>query len=232
MTMLILRLDAPFGAFRTFTAGSFRPTASFITPSAAYGLLLNVAGIEMRYDDGKAVATLIHAKGLPQVEMALGARDDLPKQQSIFQQLHNYPVGASGREHREAAMGNKYNITPARRSFLSSIHAYIGIRGNDLLEEQVLNGLSGVTPRTYGLPFLGDNCFLPDRLEVVDRLEPARWYERIDEVDEESVHEDITRLTITIDRMAMENTRSALFAPTQQPVLDIPEKAWVKVGYP
>ena len=115
--MLILRLDAPFGAFRTFTAGSFRPTASFITPSAAYGLLLNVAGIEMRYDDGKAVATLIRSKGLPQVEMALGARGELPKQQSMFQQLHNYPVGSSGKEHREAAKGNKYNIIPAAVHF-------------------------------------------------------------------------------------------------------------------
>jgi len=230
--MQILCLDAPFGVFRTFTAGSFRPTASFITPSAVYGLLLNVAGIEMRYDDGKDGATKIRSKGLPQFEMALGARGELPKQQSLFQQLHNYPVGASGKEHREAAKGSKYNITPARRSFLSGIHAYIVIRGDDLLEEQILKGLSGGTPRTYGLPFLGDNSFLPDRLEVVDKLEPARWYERIDEADEDGVREDITRLTITIDRTAMENTSSALFAPTHQPAQAIPEKAWITVGYP
>jgi CRISPR-associated protein Cas5t len=44
-------MEAPFAAFRTFTAGSYRPTAEFITPSAAYGLLLNVAGIEMREYD-------------------------------------------------------------------------------------------------------------------------------------------------------------------------------------
>jgi CRISPR-associated protein Cas5t len=94
--MLVLRLDAPFGVFRTFTAGSFRPTASFVTPSAAYGLLLNIAGIEMRHDDGKSVATLIRPKGLPAVDIALGARGELPRQQSMFQQLHNYPVGNSG----------------------------------------------------------------------------------------------------------------------------------------
>jgi len=230
--MLILLLDAPFGAFRTFTAGSFRPTASFITPSAAYGLLLNVAGIEMRYDDGKAVATLVRTEGLPQVEMALGARGELPSQQSMFQQLHNYPVGQSGKEHKEAAKGNKYNITPARRSFLSAIHAYIGVRGNDFFEEQVIKGLAGETSRAYGLPFLGDNSFLPDRLEVVDKPEPARWYERIDEADEDGMREDTTRLTITIDRTSMDNTRSALFAPTHQPEPEIPEKAWIMVGYP
>lgn len=230
--MLVLRLDAPFGAFRTFTAGSFRPTASFITPSAAYGLLLNVAGIEMRYDDGKSVATLIRSEGLPQIEMALGVRGELPKQQSMFQQLHNYPVGTSGKEHRESAKGNKYNITPARRSFLSGIHAYIGLRGDGSFEKQIIRGLSGGTPRTYGLPFLGDNSFLPDRLEAVEKPEPARWYERVDEADEEGVREEITRLTIAIDRTAMENTRSALFAPTSQALLEIPEKAWIAVGYP
>lgn len=230
--MLLLRLDAPFGAFRTFTAGSFRPTASFITPSAAYGLLLNVAGIEMRYDDGKAVTTLIRSKGLPQVELALAARGELPKQQSMYQQLHNYPVGASGKEHKEAAKGNKYNITPARRSFLSAIHAYIGLRGDDSLEEQVMKGISGEALRTYGLPFLGNNSFLPDRLEVVDKPEPARWYERVDEADEEGGRQDVTRLTITIDRASMDNSSSALFAPKKEPTIEIPEKAWVTIGYP
>ncbi|MCI5223847.1 MAG: CRISPR-associated protein Cas5, partial [Candidatus Electrothrix sp. AR4] len=101
--MLILRLDARFGVFRTFSAGSFRPTASFITPSAAYGLLLNIAGIDMRHDDGKSVATLIRPQGLPAVDIALGARGELPRQQSMLQQLHNYPVGAAGKERKGAA---------------------------------------------------------------------------------------------------------------------------------
>jgi CRISPR-associated protein Cst2 len=48
LTVFLIRLDAPFAAFRPYTAGWFRPTAAFLTPSAAYGLLLNVAGIESR----------------------------------------------------------------------------------------------------------------------------------------------------------------------------------------
>ena len=52
-------LQAKFAAFRPFVSGSFRPTAGFITPTAAYGLLLNIAGIEMRHDDGQSVMTLI-----------------------------------------------------------------------------------------------------------------------------------------------------------------------------
>jgi CRISPR-associated protein Cas5t len=228
--MLVLRLDAPFAAFRTFTAGSFRPTASFVTPSAAYGLLLNIAGIEMRHDDRKSVATLIRSKGLPKVEIALGSRGELPRQQSMFQQLHNYPVGNSGKEHQEAAKGSKYNITPARRAFLSGIHAYIAVRGDEALEEQVLDGLSGRSPRAYGLPFAGDNSFLPDRLEAVEKLKPARWYEPVAAEDEDGARDDITRLTVSIDRISQENTRSALFAPQKTPAAEIPESAWVTVG--
>lgn len=229
--MLVLRLDAPFGVFRTFTAGSFRPTASFITPSAAYGLLLNIAGIEMRHDDGKSVATLIRPKGLPAVDIALGARGELPRQQSMFQQLHNYPVGNSGKEHKAAAKGSKYNITPARRAFLSGIHAYIAVRGEEELEGQIIKGLAGETARTYGLPFIGDNSFLPDRLEAVEEPEAARWYIPVAAEDEDEVREDITRLTISVDRISMHNTRSSLFAPQQVPSAEIPERAWVRVAY-
>ncbi len=46
--MLALYIEAPFAACRTFTAGWYRPSATFLTPSAAYGLLLNLAGIETR----------------------------------------------------------------------------------------------------------------------------------------------------------------------------------------
>ena len=41
--MLTLYIEAPFAVCRTFTAGWYRPTATFLTPSAVYGLLLNLA---------------------------------------------------------------------------------------------------------------------------------------------------------------------------------------------
>src|SRR3954447_19666897 len=76
--MLCLYLEAPFAACRTFTAGWYRPTATFLTPSAAYGLLLNIAGVESRLREederhpgsGPATVTLT---GLPRVRIALGA---------------------------------------------------------------------------------------------------------------------------------------------------------------
>jgi CRISPR-associated protein Cas5t len=145
--------------------------------------------------------------------------------------LHNYPVGTSGREHKDATKGSKYNITPARRSFLGNINAYIAMDSNDDMATRVLDGLAGKRPRQYGLPFLGDNNFLIDRLEPVgDRLE-AYWYTRVDNATDDSNTGNVNRLTISIDRAEMGNTRSALFAPLSEPCLEIPEKAWVEVGY-
>lgn len=228
--MINLRLDAPFAAFRTFTAGSFRPTAGFITHSAAYGLLLNIAGIEMRHDDGKSPMTLIK-NDLPGVRIALGAVD-FPLQHTLFQQLHNYPVGAdAGKKYIQGSMGNKYNIAPVRRAFLSNVKAVIAIDKNKDLEDMVVEGLAGKTQRRYGLPFLGDSNFLVDRLDKVDSAEKAYWYIRIKGEDGAFLKERITRMTITIDRADMSKTISNLFAPVAESTKEIPEKAWVEVGY-
>lgn len=228
--MISLRLEAPFAAFRTFTAGSFRPTAGFITHSAAYGLLLNVAGIEMRHDDGKSPTTLIK-KDLPSVRIALGAVD-FPSQHTLFQQLHNYPVGAdAGKKYIQGSMGNKYNITPVRRAFLSNVKAVIAIDKNKDLEDIVVEGLAGKSQRKYGLPFLGDSNFLVDRLDKIDSAEKTYWYIGVEGGDDDFLKERITRMTITIDRADMSKTRSNLFAPVAEPTKEIPEKAWVEVGY-
>ena len=202
-----------------------------MTPSAAYGLLLNLAGIEMRQpDDGKSVMTLIRS-GLPTAKLALGALA-FPEQHSLFQQLHNYPVGSSGKDHAPNTKGNKYNIVPARRALLGNLKAYICLDGNDELESQVREGLTGERPRSYGLPFLGDNSFLPDKLEAVNQRQPAHWYEMLDqEASEDGLRERVTRLTIRIDRADMARTRSQLFVPLTRPEQEIPEKAWVEVGY-
>lgn len=228
--MLCLYLQAPFGVSRTFTAGSFRPTAEFISYSAAYGLLLNVAGIEMRYDDGKSVMTLIRTN-LPKLKLALGALS-FPLQHSIYQQLHNYPVGEeTGRRYKAGAMANKYNITPTRRAFLSNIRAYVAVDGSNEFESEVLAGLRGKSSRTYGLPFVGDSNFLPDKLEQVTQREPAFWYVPLTPDSASGMRERVTRLTITIDRADMSRTTSSLFAPTEQAQIEIPENAWVPVGY-
>ena len=249
--MISLYLEAPFAACRTFTAGWYRPTAPFLTPSAIYGLLLNVAQIESRLreederHDGSAAATLM-MPGLPQAEIAIGVpevevrsgrsgtsipADSLfPRVQSIFQQLHNYPVGASGKERAAACNGNKYNITPVRREYLSSLRAVVNLRGNEELEKRVLLGLAGkLNSGRYGVPFLGDNSFLPDRLEPLNEAVQVLWYERVT-TSAVGIQDHAARLTISIDRADLSKTSSALFAPAENANCTPGESAWVKVG--
>jgi CRISPR-associated protein Cas5t len=239
--MFCLFLDAPFAACRTFTAGWYRPTAGFLTPSAAYGLLLNVAGIESRLreedgaHDGKTPASLMRL-GLPSLRLAVGAppngrRDPYPLVQTIYQQLHNYPVGTSGQERADSAKGNKYNITPVRRELLSGLQALICIDGNPELEARLRRGLRGeFNDKRYGVPFLGDNQFLIDRLAERSLPQPAHWYERINEAS--APRPRTTRLTILIDRGDLSRTSSALYAPTEAAEAQIPSAAWTIIEPP
>jgi CRISPR-associated protein Cas5t len=236
--MILLSLQAPFAAFRPFTAGWYRPTAGFLTPSAAYGLALNLAGEETRRDDGISAMTVTKF-GLPSAKVAIGADPayELPTIQTIFQQLHNYPVGASGKERKDDAKGSKYNITPVRREFLSGLRAVIALDFLDhpRIEDQIRAGLAGLPPQSatrYGLPFLGDNAFLPDKIEVLDGPARARWYRQLD--SESGAVPDSTRLTIWIDRQDMSKTSSGLYVPDpdREGSLEIPEAAWTDINPP
>jgi CRISPR-associated protein Cas5t len=247
--MLILYVEAPFAVCRTFTAGWYRPTATFVTPSAAYGLLLNLAGIETRLCEEdpahpKSVPATLMRAGLPEVRIAVGApavcrfgkefvevpeSERYPAVQTVYQQLHNYPVGASGGERAQTTFGNKYNITPVRREILVGLRAVIAVDGNADLEDVIQRGLGGELQVTrYGLPFMGDNAFLLDRVNLLDTPTPAHWYERV--IGRDSIiRPRTTRLTIWIDRADMSGTTSELFAPSTAPSTEIPSSAWVAI---
>lgn len=250
--MISIYLEAPFAVCRTFTAGWYRPTAAFLTPSAIYGLLLNVAGIDSRLreehelHDGSAAATLM-VSGLPTAELAIGVptvklrrngrqlllpdAELFPRVQSVFQQLHNYPVGASGKEKATACKGNKYNITPVRREFLSDIRAVVMLRGDAYFEERITQGLAGkLNSGRYGVPFLGDNSFLPDRLEQINAEIPALWFQKLTSSSGSGIRDRAARLTITINRADLSKTTSALFAPKETASTLPPVDSWIKVG--
>jgi len=238
--MLWFYLEAPFAACRTFTAGWYRPTATFLTPSAAYGLLLNVAQIETRLregeegHDGKTPATLVR-RGLPAAKIAIGLPADgaFPRIASVFQQLHNYPVGVSGAERAESCFGNKYNITPVRRELLLDVRAIVVVDAEQELERRIRQGLQGeLNDGRYGLPFLGDNQFLLDKLQELREPRPAYWYEQIREQTGGAPRPRTTRLTILIDRADLSRTTSALYAPASQPDVTIPTSAWTEISPP
>lgn len=229
-----VRLDAPFAACRPFVAGWYRPTAPFLTHSAVYGLLLNIAGIESRRwehekdHDGKTPASLTR-DGLPAIRLAIGLPDgvdDPPRVETVYQQLHNYPVGTSGMPP-ELAKGTKNNITPVRREILCGVKAVLAVACDSAFAERLRNGLRGEpTGRTYGLPFLGDNNFLLDRLEETAPT-AARWYERLDPAARPRPH--TARLTLRVDRAGMAETDSALFAPSDNASNEPSPGAWAEL---
>ena len=222
METMWLHLRAPFAAFRGFQAGVYRASVPVIPPSTAYGLVLNLAGIEMR-DSTPGVTTLIRSD-LPALRIAVGMIST-PERNTLYQQLHSYPVGTSGKELKEKTHGAKFWITPVRRELLSGYDGMIGVQTEDGdLLAQVKRGLRGEldVPR-YGLPFAGDNNLLIDRIDVVDQPEPTRWYTRI--LPGDSPRKGSCRLTVGINRTDNSRTSTLLCAPSVAQSKP-PDEAW------
>jgi CRISPR-associated protein Cas5t len=239
-TMIWIAIEAPFAACRPMMAGWHRPTAGFLTHSAVYGLILNVAGVESRLGEHDAghpggVPASVTRNGLPSFRLALGLPDgaELPRVGTVFQQLHNYSVAAGNAGIKpEFALGRKNNIAPVRRELLSNIRAVAVIQADDDFAEVIRRGLRGeCNDRRYGLPFLGDNNFTLDRLDSIDSGR-ARWFALADAGRGEPPCVGTTRLTTYIDRLTPVGTRSALFAPTEDFSAMPPESALVPVGDP
>jgi len=226
MESLFLRVRAPFAAFRTFQAGVYRATAPIMPHSAAFGLVLNLAGIEMR--GALSEPTTLIQPDVPRLLIAIGSLAP-PERGSLYQQLHTYPIGADAGKHlKPKTHGAKYWIVPTRRELLVNLDAVVGVRAPqapDLLDT-VIRGLRGEldAPR-YGLPFAGDNSFLFDRVDVCATPPEARWYTPVETA--QAPRKGSWRLTIGIDRADNSRTTSLLFAPTAEATATPPESAWV-----
>ena len=219
-----LRIRAPFAAFRGFQANSYRSTSPVMPPSTAYGLILNLAGIEMRGAIDSETTEI--RSNLPTLGIATGLISS-PEVGVIYQQLHGYPVGSSGKELSTKTKGAKYWIAPIRREILIGYDGIIGVRDPDgSVLDRVLAGLAGTldVPR-YGLPFAGDNNLLIDRIDQLDTPPASRWYTQID--PDEPPRRGSCRLTIGIDRRNNSRTTSWLAAPLVVPQTTPPSSAWV-----
>lgn len=223
MARLFLRVRAPFAAFRWMQAGVYRATSPVIPPSAAWGLALNVAGVETR-GPLKGVTTLTRPDA-PALRIAIGTLNERVEVATLYQQLHTYPVGNSGKEMKERSFGAKYWIAPARRELLVGLDAVVGIEGDDGLVGRVRAGLAGgLTERRYGLLFAGDNNLLVDRVDASDEAPPTWWYERME--PGMAPRPGSCRLTVGIDREDNSKTTSAVFAPVAAPIAEPPAGAW------
>ncbi|AFZ48719.1 CRISPR-associated protein DevS [Cyanobacterium stanieri PCC 7202] len=221
--MIFLYFKAPFASFRPFQSGSYRSTTPIPSPSTVYGILLNLAGIELRDDINKPISN--NCQDLPSLKVAIALLSGKSDKIVLSQQLHNYPVGNSGKELAKKTYGNKYWISPVRREVLINHEFIVGIKGNSDIETKIIKGLNGELEKSrYGLPFAGDNNFLFDSIEIIEQPQLARWFFPIQ--DHTRAHHQICRLTTWIDREDNTKTKIKVFAPTDfttQP----PEKVWI-----
>lgn len=225
MNVLTLRCRAPFAAFRWMQAGVWRGTSPVIPYSAAWGLVLNLAGIESR-SDARAATTLVRGDA-PALELAVASVRS-SERGTLYQQLHSYPVGNSGKELRERAHGTKYWIAPARREFLCGFDALIAVRGDDAVLSRIPAGLRGEYAR-YGLPFAGDNNLLFDDIHLVEEPPTVAWFERLSAASRPRA--GTCRLTVGIDRADASRTTSAIFAPAEARARQPGADAWVWVPH-
>lgn len=230
MRPFYLRLRAPFAAFRWMQAGVYRATAPVIPHSAAWGLVLNLAGVETRAPG--EVTTRIRSDA-PPLRLAVGrplasfpGEGEGAMPSVLYQQLHGYPVGNSGEALATNTHGSKFWIAPARREILVDFDAVVAVMSpEDGFEGDVRRGLAGaLAAQRYGLPFAGDNNLLFDHIEVVEPLD-TRWYARVQRGD--GTRAGACRLTVSIDRDDSSRTRSELFAPEVVASLEPPASAWV-----
>lgn len=224
MDCLWLRVRAPFAAFRGFQAGVYRATSPVMPPSAALGLVLNLAGIEMRAST-PGQTTLIR-DDIPNLCLAIGTVAGTHSEIcSLYQQLHSYPVGNSGKELASRTHGAKYWIVPVRRELLVGLDVVLGIQADSTLFKRISQGLRGELdqPR-YGLPFAGDNNFLFDQIDIVEAPPPTQWYVRMQATD--PPRRGSCRLTVGIDRADNSKTTSLLYAPVDEPTVYPPDNAW------
>lgn len=227
MNTLWLHVRAPFAAFRGFQAGVYRATSPVMPPSTAFGLVLNLAGVEMRAPTQGLTTTI--RDDLPKVRIAVGVFVPAERN-SIYQQLHSYPVGASSKQLALKTYGAKYHIAPVRREFLVGYDGMIGVQTVEAeLFDRVRKGVKGeLNQPRYGLPFAGDNNFLFDQIEVTD-APPATtyWYALMQPND--PPRKGSCRLTVGIHRTDNSKTTSHLYAPLETPRTFPPDEAWIWV---
>ena len=223
MEHLWLRVRAPFAAYRPMQAGALRATLPMMPYSAAWGLVLNLAGVETRHGLDQPTTGIDPAA--PPLRLALGLPGLEPESGSLYQQAHGYPVGKSGEDLQARTHGAKYWIAPVRREVLIGLDIVIAVQADPSICHRVDDGLMGRGDwRRYGLPFAGDNNLLFDQIDVVREVPRCRWYVPVNL--KEPPRRGATRLTRAIDRSDSSRTESDLVAPQNDAVAVPPEGAW------
>lgn len=227
METLWLNVRAPFASFSSLRSGTYRDTMPIMPPSAAYGLILNLAGIEMR---GSLKETITPIRSdLPFLKLAFGRVAGSNSEISVLlQNMHSYPIGKTGAERKAKAQGTKYWIEPTYREIIVNLNMMLGIQADSELIFRIRQGLNDECGRPcYGFPFAGDNNFLFDRIDCLDQPLPTHWFVRANSNLE--LESGAVNLTVEINRQNPSQTKSLLFSATKNVMSFLPESEWLSM---
>lgn len=221
--MLFVYFKAPFGAFKPFQSIELHSTADFITYSAAYGLLLGLAGVDCH-------ANYQRRRDFIGVQIAIGQIGN-PLRGRVLQQLHKMPQTNPSPEVLDRAKGNKPKVDIFRRDYLRSLEGFIGLQNSEELEALVRRGINEPSTLSYwGLPFMGDNNFFVETLETKDRPSRCRWFYPFKEHNL-GEGERLYYFSVWTDYEPNPTSSSRLFALSDvKDSLEKDDEAWISIG--
>ena len=227
METLWLHIRTPFASFSTIRTGTYRDTMPIMPPSAAYGLILNLAGIEMRGSLRKSITPI--RSNLPHIKLVFGrVAGSNSKISVLLQNFHSYPIGQTGKERKAKTHGNKYWIEPTYREVIVNLDIMLWVKAESKLISSVRQGLEGKSDCSYyGFPFAGDNNFLFDRIDYLENPLPTHWFVQSDSNLE--LEPGAVSLSVEIDRQNPSQTKSLLFSATQHPFTSLPDSEWLSI---
>lgn len=184
MKNAIIGLKAPFLSYRPFNVGSeYNYTLPTIPHSAAYGIGLNLAGIEMK-DNGIKTGGIREAiDNLPKLQIAVGVHTKSCDSEigKLLHQNHNYVKTASlakslGKTQKELDKiygYRKYSIAPSNREYISNYHGFIALRSDD--EDLIDSIINGIDNCIGSVPYAGrTNQFFSHIYQAGNDL--VHWY--------------------------------------------------------
>jgi CRISPR-associated protein Cas5t len=234
METLWLHVRAPFACFSSLRSGTYRDTMPVMPPSAAYGLILNLAGIEMRGSLKETITPI--CPDLSPLKLAFGRVAGSNSEISVLlQNMHNYPIGQTGKERKAKAHGSKYWIEPTYREIIVNLDMILGVQADSELIFRIREELDGkgdceASRRhrpCYGFPFAGDNNFVFDRIDCLEKPLPTHWFVRSDSNLE--LEPGAVSLTVEIDRQNTSQTKSLLFSATKNAISFLPDSEWLSM---
>ena len=104
----------------------------------------------------------------------------------------------------------------------------LGVKADSELIYRIRRGLNGESDRPYyGFPFAGDNNFLFDRINCLDKPLPTHWFVPSDSNLE--LEPGAISLTVEIDRQNPSQTKSLMFSATKDAMTFVLDSQWISI---